>query len=239
MRPAAGPAAPPAAGGGAVGRGGPRRLAVLVAASAALVVGCSPAPTAGAGTASAALDELDVRPAASAGGYDRDLFGDGWVDVDGDGCRTREQVLRRDLREVQVRPGTGGCVVESGVLLDPYTGVVVDFRRGERTSEEVQVDHVVALAAAWRTGAAGWDRATREDFANDLVNLLAVDGDANQDKGSQDAAAWLPAREAARCPYAARQVAVKVAYGLWVTEAEHDALADVLAGCPDEPLPTR
>ena len=101
----------------------------------------------------------------------------------------------------------------------------------------MQIDHVLALSDAWHKGAQGWDAATRSAFANDPLNLLAADGPLNMQKGDADAATWLPPNGAFRCAYVARQVAVKAAYGLWVTQAERDAMAGVLGGCPDEPLP--
>ncbi len=129
-------------------------------------------------------------------------------------------------------------MVETGSLKDPYSGRTIDFVRGDSTSSDVQIDHVVALSDAWQKGAQGWDGAKRTAFANDPLNLLAVDGSANSQKGAGDAATWLPPNRAFRCEYVARQVAVKSEYGLWVTQAEHDAIARVLSSCPDQPLPT-
>lgn len=194
-------------------------------------------PTPSAGTALDAVGRLAVKGRAPRTGYERELFGEGWVDVDRNGCDTRNDVLGRDLTDVTTEPGTRGCVVLSGTLLDPYSGATLAFVRGEATSGDVQVDHVVALADAWQKGAQQWDGPTRVAFANDPLNLLAVDGALNQRKGAGDAATWLPPSKPYRCAYVARQVAVKHAYGLWVTEAERDAMARVLAGCPDEPLP--
>ncbi|MGY1746379.1 GmrSD restriction endonuclease domain-containing protein [Blastococcus sp. SYSU D00695] len=188
-------------------------------------------------TALAALGELDVRGRAPTTGYDRDRFGAGWVDTDRNGCDTRDDVLARDLADVTFRPGTRDCVVVSGTLADPYSGRTIAFRRGQDTSDDVQIDHVVALSDAWQKGAQGWDAATRTAFANDPLNLLAVDGPLNQQKGDGDAATWLPPDRSYRCAYVARQVAVKLEYDLWVTAAERDAATGVLAGCPDEPLP--
>ena len=125
----------------------------------------------------------------------------------------------------------------SSTLQDPYTGTTIAFRRGQDTSDDVQIDHVVALSNAWQTGAQQLDPAARELFGNDPFNLQATDGPANQDKGDADAATWLPPYRATWCPYVARQVAVKAKYGLWVTRAEHDAIARVLTSCPSEPLP--
>ena len=199
--------------------------------------GSVPTATASPGTALAAVDLLEVRGRAPKTGYARDLFGDGWVDVDRNDCSTRNDVLARDLVDVTYVPGTRGCVVESGTLVDPYSGATIEFRRGPDTSPLVPIDHVVALADAWQKGAQGWDARTRVAFANDPLNLLAVDGELNHQKGSGDAATWLPPNRAFRCAYVARQVAVKLTYGLWVTAAERDAMVRVLSTCPDEPLP--
>jgi Protein of unknown function (DUF1524)/Excalibur calcium-binding domain len=127
--------------------------------------------------------------------------------------------------------------VLTGRLADPYTGTVIAFTRGQRTSDDVQIDHVVALSDAWQKGAQGWDADGRTTFANDPLNLLAVDGPLNMQKGDGDAATWLPPNTSYRCAYVARQVAVKVSYALWMTQAEKNAIATVLSTCPDEPLP--
>lgn len=168
--------------------------------------------------------------------YDRDLFAFKAVDHDRNGCDVRNDVLRRDLVDVVVRDGTQGCVVETGRLLDPYTGVDIEFVRGSGTSSQVQIDHVVALGNAWALGAQQWDEATRHRFGNDPLNLLAVDGPTNQSKGAGDAATWLPPQRGFRCTYVARQVSVKVAYDLRVTAAEQEAMQRVLERCPGEPL---
>ncbi|QGH70877.1 DUF1524 domain-containing protein [Pseudactinotalea sp. HY158] len=189
------------------------------------------------GTALAALATLPIKGRAPKTGYDRDLFGSGWVDIDRNGCDTRNDILARDLTVTTVKPGTAGCVVLTGVLDDPYTATTIDFRRGQGTSRAVQIDHVVALSDAWQKGAQQLDDATRRRFANDPLNLLAVDGPANQAKGDGDAATWLPPNKGFRCTYVARQVAVKTSYDLWVTQAEYDAIGRVLQACPDEPLP--
>jgi hypothetical protein len=191
-----------------------------------------------AGTALAAVAALTVKGRAASTGYDRDLFGPAWADVDRNGCDTRNDVLQRDLVDIELRSGTQGCVVETGTFHDPYTGTTIGFERGWDTSILVQVDHVVALADAWQKGAQQWSPATRQVFANDPLNLLASDGDANQAKGAGDTATWLPPNKAFRCEYVARQVAVKTLYELSVTTAEQDAMERVLDTCPDEPLPT-
>jgi outer membrane biosynthesis protein TonB len=188
-------------------------------------------------TALAALAAVEVRGRAPRTGYDRDLFGSGWSDTDRNGCDTRNDVLARDLTGETVKPGTRNCVVLTGALADPYSGRAIAFVRGEGTSDDVQIDHVVALSDAWQKGAQGMDAGTRAAFANDPLNLLAVDGPLNQQKGDGDAATWLPPSTSYRCAYVARQVAVKVRYGLWMTLAERNAIATVLSRCPAEPLP--
>jgi hypothetical protein len=194
-----------------------------------------PAASPRPGTALAALAQLRVRGRAPMTGYRRSQFGPAWADVDGNHCDTRDDVLARDLRDVSYRPGA--CKVATGVLHDPYTGATVHFVRGVTTSVLVQIDHVVALGDAWQKGAQSWTPQRRVEFANDRLNLLAVGAEVNQAKGDGDAATWLPPRRSYRCAYVARQVAVKARYGLWVTQAEKDAMARVLAACPAQPLP--
>src|SRR6478752_10821990 len=164
----------------------------------------------------ALLETIPVKGRAPMTGYDREYYyGEPWMDVDGNGCRTREDILRRDLTDTTIRSGTDGCVVETGVLDDPYTGQVIDFQRGPDTSALVQIDHVVALADSWQKGAQQWSQGKREAFANDPRNLLAVDGEANQQKGAGDAATWLPPNRGYWCDYAARIAVVKAEYGVW------------------------
>jgi hypothetical protein len=196
----------------------------------------SPAPANGA---LPALATLPVKGRAPRTGYARELFGPAWSDVDRNGCDTRNDILRRDLVALALKPGTQGCVAAAGTLPDPYSAESIPFVRGPGTSTAVQIDHVVALSDAWQKGAQQWPREQRLAFANDPLNLLAVKGSLNQQKGDGDAATWLPPNKPYRCAYVARIVAVKQAYGLWVTAAERDAIARVLATCPAEPLPTR
>lgn len=193
-------------------------------------------PSARVGEVRALLAQLSVQGRAPKTGYGREQFGQRWsddvnVESGHNGCDTRNDILRRDLTDVVVKPGTHGCLALSGRLTDPYTGQAIDFERGTRTSGRVQIDHVVALADAWQKGAQGLDPVARADFANDPLNLLAVDGPANQRKGAGDAATWLPANTAFRCHYVARQTVVKHRYGLWVTEAERDAIDRWLGTC--------
>lgn len=188
-----------------------------------------------AGSALAALGQVPVRGRAPKTGYTRLQFGEAWADVDHNGCDTRDDILRRDLTQIRVRGSTSGCVVIAGTLADPYTGKSIDFVKAD--AARVQIDHVVALSDAWQTGAQNLPAGSRLALANDPLNLLAVDGPANQQKGDADAATWLPPRKAFRCAYVSRQVAVKLRYKLWVTAAERVAMARVLGGCPGQPLP--
>ncbi len=205
---------------------------VLGQRSAAVdAAGAQPAP----GSALAALAQLEVRAPGSDTGFARDAFGAAWADLDGDGCDTRDDVLARDLADLAFGADGAACQVRAGTLVDPYTGEGLAFRQGAGGS--VRVDHVVPLLDAWRKGAREWDDATRERFANDPLNLLASDDATSRSKGARDASAWLPPDHASRCPYVARQIAVKAVYGLAVTPAESDAMARVLRDCPAEPLP--
>lgn len=187
-------------------------------------------------TALQLLETIPVKGRAPKTGYDRaGQFGTAWLDVDRNGCDTRNDILSRDL-EPEVK--SGPCKVISGTLLDPYTGDTIQFVRGNETSLAVQIDHVVSLMNAWETGAQQLTQAQRISLANDPINLFAVDGPANLQKGAGDAATWLPPEKAFRCTYVARQVSAKATYGLWVTQAEHDAIAKILGNCPDEPAVT-
>lgn len=180
----------------------------------------------------AALETLEVKGRAPRTGYGRDRFGPTWEDVDGNGCSTRNDILARDLTGIAREDG---CSVTSGLLQDPYTDTAIDFTAGVDTSAEVQIDHVVALSDAWQKGAQRLSEQQRMVFANDPLNLLAVDGPTNQSKGDGDAATWLPPNRAYWCPYVARQVDVKAKYGLWVTPPEHDRMEDVLQDCDGQP----
>jgi uncharacterized protein DUF1524 len=225
----------------------------LTASSALLIVGCaavhSPeltvapmsASNSSASAAARALGELPVKGRAPKTGYSREEFGHTWTDdvnVAGghNGCGTRDDILRRSMMEMVVKPNSGGCVVLSGRLSDPYTGWEIQFVRGPESSA-VQVDHVVALGDSWQKGAQQLTAEERAVMANDPLELLAVDGATNSAKGDADAASWLPPNRSFQCAYVARQIAVKSKYRLWVTAAEKDAVAAVLASCPGQELP--
>lgn len=186
------------------------------------------------GDAAEALAEFEVKGRSPKTGYSRDQFGDGWALLNG--CDTRNAILYRDLRDAVVGED---CKVESGTLHDPYTGTTIKFTRGATTSDDVQIDHVVALSDAWQKGAQSLSAQMREDLANDPLELLAVEGKANQQKSDGDAATWLPPHKPFRCQYVARQIAVKKKYDLWVTQTEKDAMLRVLGSCPGQQLPAK
>ncbi|WP_458778757.1 HNH endonuclease family protein [Arthrobacter sp. D3-16] len=179
----------------------------------------------------AQLENIPVKGRAPKTGYTRDEFGPAWADVDRNGCDTRNDILARDLTNETFKQGTNNCVVTTGTLADKYTGTGVNFVRGQDTSSEVQIDHIVPLSDAWQKGAQQLNADQRKELANDPLNLMAADGPTNSAKGDKDAATWLPPNKAFRCEYVARQTAVKVKYGLWVTQAEHDAIVGILEGC--------
>lgn len=184
------------------------------------------------------LASLPVKGTAPTAGYDdRAMFGQAWADTDRNGCDTRNDILKRDLTDVTFADDVH-CKVESGTLADPYTATTIHFQRGPDTSSAVQIDHVVSLGDAWRTGAQQLSGEQRMAFANDPLNLQATDGPTDVRKGDGDAAAWLPPIKSFQCAYVARQISVKATYELWVTQAEHDAMARVLADCVNQLVPT-
>ncbi|MFF9864102.1 HNH endonuclease family protein [Streptomyces sp. NPDC013953] len=208
-----------------------RRIAVL-AASAALTATCvlATAPTAqaapptpvGADTARSWLSQLTVKAEGSSSGYSRDLFPH-WSTQSGS-CNTREVVLKRDgVNVVQ----DSGCAAVSGTWYSEYDGATW------RAASDLDIDHVVALAEAWRSGASSWTTSQRQAFANDLTRpqLIAVTDDVNQAKSDLDPAEWLPPRTAYRCTYARMWVHVKYHWKLSVDSAEKSALQSVLNGC--------
>ncbi len=189
-------------------------------------------------TAVSALSTLPVKGRAPKTGYTRAQFGQTWADVDRNGCDTRNDMLKRDLTEIVYKVKTQNCVVESGILIDRYSGETINFVRGNVTSMEVQIDHVVALSNAWQTGAFKLSVTQRTALANDPLNLFAVKGRLNSQKGDGDAATWLPPLKSFRCTYVAQQIAVKAKYSLWVTAPEKDAMTRILAACPKQLLPS-
>ena len=214
------------------------RIAAVVAA---LLLGATPNPASGVeqepGLATAVLETLAVKGRAPKTGYTRAQFGPAWADVDRNGCDTRNDILKRDLTAITYRAKTRNCVVESGTLVDRYSGETINFVKGNISSMEVQIDHVVALSNAWQTGAFKLTADQRRALSNDPLNLFAVKGRLNSQKGDGDAATWLPPLKSFRCSYVAQQIAVKAKYSLWVTAPEKAAMVSILAKCPTQKVP--
>lgn len=164
------------------------------------------------------LAALPVEPERRMG-YSRDLFRH-WIDADGDGCDTRREVL---IVEAVIAPAvSAGCVLSGGEWRSLYDGLTFS------DPSDLDIDHVVALAEAWDSGAYGWDAAQRQAFANDLGvswSLIAVSASSNRSKSDRDPADWLPPRAEAKCPYLADWVAVKARWGLAVDSAERSTIA--------------
>ncbi|TDD18786.1 HNH endonuclease family protein [Nonomuraea diastatica] len=164
-------------------------------------------------------------------GYRRTRYGGNWADDAAgvpyarNGCRTRDDLLARDGRDVTYRAGSS-CEVVSMKLTDPYTGRIIHWRKSR--ADEVQVDHVVPLNYGWRMGAPRWSMSKRLDFANDPLNLLPVDGDTNEDKDASGPSRWLPPRRVIRCAYVTRFAQVALKYDVPVTRADKKAM---LAQC--------
>ena len=212
----------------------------IATAIGAMVLGFIPTSVTAAeqpGLATALLATLTVKGRAPKTGYTRDQFGQAWADVDRNGCDTRNDILKRDLTAVIYQAGTRNCVVFSGTLVDRYSGETIDFLRGNITSMEVQIDHVVALSNAWQTGAFKLTADQRKALANDPMNLFAVKGRLNSQKGDGDAATWLPPLKSFRCAYVAQQIAVKAKYSLWVVAPEKAVMLSILAKCPTQKVP--
>ena len=176
------------------------------------------------------LEGLEVKGRAPKKGYERSQFYEDWPLVDG--CSLRQRIIRRELGESAV---LNGCSVIAGEYDEPYTGEHMVFTEKSQISAKIQIDHVVALSDAWQKGAQQMSAEARYEIATDPLNLLAVDGEANKNKSDGDAATWLPPNKKFRCQYVARQVSVKYKYGLFVTQAEKEAISRILEKCPNEP----
>lgn len=197
----------------------------------------TPLPVPGVDYADVALRAAALRtidPAAPVPDYRREDFGDAWRDIDGNGCRQRDDVLARDLTDV-VRDERG-CTVLFGTLADPYTGQTVTFQHdrvaeaGNPGSQGVQIDHIVSLAAAHRGGAWTWTPGQREWFANNLDGLAAVEGRANQAKQDEGPSGWLPTADHV-CTYVLEYTTILDEWDLGVSQADQDALIRTLTEC--------
>lgn len=166
-------------------------------------------------------------------GYDRDEFGYAWMDTaDGvplarNGCDTRNDLLQRDGQELRFRSGSD-CVVASMTLHDPYTGKTIEWSK--QRASEVQIDHVVPLSYSWQLGSARWSEKKRRQLANDVLNLLPVEGHANSAKRDSGPASWLPPDKAIRCSYAVRFGQVALKYEMPVTTADKRAMLEQCGG---------
>lgn len=176
------------------------------------------------------LETLEIKGRAPKTGYSREEFYKTWPNIDG--CSLRQIIIKREVGD---SAKLDGCDVVAGTFTEPYTGQIFTGTQKSDFSKHIQIDHVVALSDAWQKGAQYKTKEERYAMATDPLNLLAVDSSANQQKSDGDAATWLPSNKAFRCQYVARQVSVKSKYALWVTQAEHDAIAGVLENCPREP----
>ena len=161
--------------------------------------------------------------------YVRSEFGPDWPDVDGNGCDTRNDILRRDLENVKL--DSDGCTVLSGSFHDPYTGKDIDFTRGQKTSSAVQIDHVVPLSLAWQLGAWSWDADKRRAFANDPDNLFASDGPTNGSKGDSPISEWMPPNAGFGCTYTAAYTHIIDKYDLAMSDVDQAKVADMIGAC--------
>ena len=204
-----------------------RRLLLAVLMSAGVSAGLVAVPTAAhAADYSAPLSQAiaDLPTATeSRSGYSRDLFNH-WVDADGDGCSTRNEVL---ISEAEDAPSVGSaCALSGGRWFSYYDGV------SQTAPADLDIDHMVPLAEAWDSGARGWSAATRESYANDLGDhrtLVAVTDSVNQTKSDQDPSEWLPAQQ--QCRYLREWVAVKHRWSLSIDSAEKSTLTSLASGC--------
>ncbi|HEY8373549.1 MAG TPA: HNH endonuclease family protein [Pseudonocardiaceae bacterium] len=177
------------------------------------------------GAAAAAAEQLaglQIAPPGSMAGYSREKFPH-WSSQ-GESCDTRELLLQRQGENVT---RDSECRATSGRWISPYDGVEITEAR------KLDIDHVVPLAEAWRSGAAEWTQERRQEFANDLNQLLAVSATTNRAKGDQDPAQWRPPNRDYWCTYAIKWIETKAAYQLTVDQAEHDALVEMLDTCPN------
>lgn len=221
----------PAGGGSSADAGSPSAPATAPASAPSTAAGAPPPPS--VEETLSLLEGLAVTPAGSMAGYSRDEFPHwaseaqsyGWAEPDGS-CDVRDAALIRDGEGVEI---DGECSMTAGTWTDPYTGKVLT------NSSEVDIDHVVPLANAWRSGAgsAGWSTADREAYANDPEVLLASDAGTNRAKGDKGPEAWKPPNANYHCEYARRWVGIKSEWRLTVNPAEKSALLQMLGTCGD------
>ena len=194
------------------------------------VVGSGEQRAEGVPLATELLAKLEVKGRAPKTGYKRTEFYNGWPDIEG--CNLRQRILKRDFGETAKVDEK--CNVVAGKFYEPYTGEEMEFHSRQEISKQVQIDHVVALSDAWQKGAQYKSAEERLKIATDPLNLIAVQAAANQQKSDGDAATWLPKNKSFRCQYVARQISVKYKYSLWITEAEKEAMSQILESCPKQ-----
>ena len=175
------------------------------------------------------LEKLEIKGRAPKTGYKRTEFYNNWPNVDG--CSLRQIIIRREVGD---SAKMNGCDVVAGTFTEPYTGKTFTATEKSDFSKGIQIDHIVALSDAWQKGAQYKTPDERYSLATDPLNLIAADSSANQQKSDGDAATWLPPNKPFRCQYVARQISVKYKYGLWLSQAEHDAISDILKTCPTQ-----
>jgi hypothetical protein len=217
-------------------------LSVIVAAQTVSVAAHSDLARAEQPTVAPGVDVLagvPVLPARVRGNdYRRAAYGDAWDDDNSapggrNGCDTRDEILDRDLID-KTYVATKRCpqAVGGGQLHDPYTNATVTFTRGAQVGASVQIDHIVPLAYAWDMGARDWPDDLRKRFANDPANLIAVAGQANQDKGDLPPGEWMPPNAAFWCAYAVQFAEVLRGYRLSVDAVSAQRLRETAATCP-------
>lgn len=193
-----------------------------------------PAPT---------LDEIPVQDREPTPGYERDcgtngacVFGPAWTDdhdarLGHDGCDTRNNILNRDLTNITHQPDTSNCVIDTGTLLDPFTGTEITFTKAD--GADVHIDHLYPLALAWDMGANEWPLDRRVAFANDPANLRAVSAGANLAKSDDGPGQWLPDNDTYVCDYIADFLTVADTYDLPITPEDHTTATEILPQCPE------
>lgn len=173
------------------------------------------------------IEELSTKGRGPQTGYARDEFGYAWMDTaDGvplarNGCDTRNDLIRRDGQDLRFRAGSD-CVVITMTLHDPYTGTTIEWRKQQ--ASEVQIDHVVPLSYSWQMGSSRWPEDKRKQLANDVLNLIPVQGRANSAKGDSGPASWLPPNKQIRCAYAVRFAQVAIKYQMPVTAPDKQVM---------------
>lgn len=195
---------------------------------AGVVMSVSVSMAAPVGARSDSLDAMQILASISVqneypAGYSRELFPH-WLDIDGDGCNAREQVLKRDSVTLpQVDPYN--CYVVAGDWVSPYDGRTV------RDRTQVDIDHVVALKEAWDSGAWAWSAAQRTAYANDtsdIRSLVAASASSNRSKSDKDPSNWLPTRSSYVCTYLGNWISIKARWGLSMDRSEHGRIRNVL-----------